>query len=43
MTLAGSPWSSDSNIFAYSSIIGIKDNAEGIIPPDDWANIYRVQ
>ncbi|HEY4032433.1 MAG TPA: peptide ABC transporter substrate-binding protein [Ktedonobacteraceae bacterium] len=26
-----------------TSIVGIKDNAEGIIPPDDWANIYRVQ
>ena len=26
-----------------ASIVGIKDNAEGIIPPNDWANIYRVQ
>jgi len=26
-----------------TSIVGIKDNAEGIIPPNDWANIYRVQ
>ena len=25
------------------TIINIKDNAQGIIPPDDWANIYRVQ
>ena len=24
-----------------TSIVGIKDNAEGIIPPNDWANIYR--
>ena len=26
-----------------ASIVGIKDNAEEIIPPDDWANIYQVQ
>lgn len=26
-----------------ASIVGFTDNAEGIIPPDDWANIYRVQ
>jgi oligopeptide transport system substrate-binding protein len=26
-----------------ASVVGIKDNAEEIIPPDDWANIYRVQ
>jgi peptide/nickel transport system substrate-binding protein/oligopeptide transport system substrate-binding protein len=26
-----------------ASIIGFKDNAEGIIPPDDWANIYQMQ
>lgn len=30
-------------ILRTTSIVGIKDNAEGIIPPDDWANIYRVQ
>ena len=24
-------------------IVGITDNAQNIIPPDDWANIYRVQ
>jgi oligopeptide transport system substrate-binding protein len=24
-------------------ISGIVDNAQGIIPPDDWANIYRTQ
>ncbi len=24
-------------------IVNIKDNAQGIIPPDDWANIYRIQ
>lgn len=24
-------------------IVGIVDNGQGIIPPDDWANIYRVQ
>ena len=24
-------------------IVGIHDNAQGIIPPDDWASIYRVQ
>ncbi len=25
------------------NIVGIVDNGQGIIPPDDWANIYRVQ
>ncbi|GAC1428146.1 MAG: ABC transporter substrate-binding protein [Ktedonobacteraceae bacterium] len=25
------------------SIIGMVDNGQGIIPPDDWANIYRVE
>jgi len=25
------------------NIVGIADNAQSIIPPDDWANIYRVQ
>lgn len=25
------------------AIVNIKDNAQNIIPPDDWANIYRVQ
>ncbi|MBE3558045.1 MAG: peptide ABC transporter substrate-binding protein [Ktedonobacteraceae bacterium] len=25
------------------AIVGIVDNAQGIIPPDDWAKIYRVQ
>jgi peptide/nickel transport system substrate-binding protein/oligopeptide transport system substrate-binding protein len=25
------------------AIVNIKDNAQSIIPPDDWANIYRVQ
>jgi peptide/nickel transport system substrate-binding protein/oligopeptide transport system substrate-binding protein len=24
-------------------IVGIVDNAQGSIPPDDWATIYRVQ
>lgn len=24
-------------------IVGIVDNAQGITPPDDWSNIYRVQ
>lgn len=26
-----------------SAIIGIVDNAQGVIPADDWARIYRVQ
>jgi peptide/nickel transport system substrate-binding protein/oligopeptide transport system substrate-binding protein len=26
-----------------SSIVGIKDNADGMIPPDDWAHIYRIE
>ncbi len=26
-----------------STIVGIKDNADGIVSPDDWAQIYRVQ
>lgn len=26
-----------------TEIVGIIDNAQGSIPPDDWANIYRVQ
>ncbi len=25
------------------NVVGIVDNAQGIIPPDDWANIYIVQ
>jgi len=25
------------------NIVGITDNAQSLIPPDDWANIYRVQ
>jgi len=25
------------------SIVGIVDNGQGVTPPDDWANIYRVQ
>ena len=25
------------------AIVNIKDSAQGSIPPDDWANIYRVQ
>jgi peptide/nickel transport system substrate-binding protein/oligopeptide transport system substrate-binding protein len=25
------------------AIVGIVDNAQNIIPPNDWANIYRVQ
>jgi peptide/nickel transport system substrate-binding protein/oligopeptide transport system substrate-binding protein len=25
------------------NIVGIVDNGQGLIPPDDWANIYRVQ
>ncbi len=26
-----------------TALVGFKDNAQGIIPPDDWATIYRVQ
>ncbi len=25
------------------NIVGVVDNPQGTIPPDDWANIYRVQ
>jgi len=25
------------------NIVGIVDNAQAIIPPDDWSQIYRVQ
>jgi len=24
------------------NIVGIVDNGQGLIPPDDWAKIYRV-
>jgi len=26
-----------------SAIVGMVDNAQGIVPPDDWATIYRVE
>jgi peptide/nickel transport system substrate-binding protein/oligopeptide transport system substrate-binding protein len=26
-----------------TSIVGFRDNAQGIVPPDDWASIYRAQ
>ena len=31
------------NFLRSPNIVGIVDNAQEIIPPDDWANIYRVQ
>lgn len=31
------------NFLRSPSIVGIVDNAEDIIPPDDWSHIYRVQ
>lgn len=31
------------NFLRTPNIVGIVDNAQGAIPPDDWANIYRVQ
>ncbi|GHO84490.1 peptide ABC transporter substrate-binding protein [Dictyobacter formicarum] len=31
------------NFLRNPNIIGINDNAQNSIPPDDWANIYRVQ
>jgi peptide/nickel transport system substrate-binding protein/oligopeptide transport system substrate-binding protein len=38
------PMTQETSTFLRSSnIVGIVDNAENIIPPDDWANIYRVQ
>lgn len=38
------PMEQETAIFLRSpSIVGIVDNAQGIIPPDDWAKIYRVQ
>ncbi len=32
-----------SNFLRTTSIVGIVDNAQNLIPPDAWANIYRVQ
>ncbi|MBO0792359.1 MAG: peptide ABC transporter substrate-binding protein, partial [Ktedonobacteraceae bacterium] len=32
-----------STFLRSSSIVGFADNAQGLTPPDDWANIYRVQ
>jgi len=26
-----------------TSIVGFTDNAQSIVPPDDWASIYRAQ
>ncbi len=38
------PMEQVTNTFLRSPlIVGMVDNAQGIIPPDDWANIYRVQ
>ncbi len=38
------PMEQVTNIFLRSPlIVGVHDNAQGSIPPDDWANIYRVQ
>jgi len=31
------------NFLRSPSIVGITNNAQSIIPPNDWANIYRVQ
>ncbi len=32
-----------SNFLRSPYIVGMVDNAQGLIPPDDWAKIYRVQ
>ena len=38
------PMEQVTNTFLRSpTIIGMVDNAQSIIPPDDWANIYRVE
>ena len=29
-----------SNLLRKTTVIGIVDNAQGIIPPNDWANVY---
>jgi len=31
------------NFLRSPNIVGMVDNAQGLIPPDDWASIYRVQ
>ena len=31
------------NFLRSPYLVGFVDNGQGIIPPDDWANIYRVQ
>jgi peptide/nickel transport system substrate-binding protein/oligopeptide transport system substrate-binding protein len=31
------------NFLRDTAIVGITDNAQGTIPPDDWSSIYRVQ
>lgn len=31
------------NFLRSPNIIGMTDNAQGIIPPDNWAKVYRVQ
>ena len=38
------PMEQVTNTFLRSpAIVGMADNGQGIIPPDDWANIYRVE
>ena len=38
------PMEQMNSVFLRStSIVGFTDNAQGTIPPDDWASIYRVQ
>ncbi len=38
------PMEQVTNTFLRSpSIVGMVDNGQGIVPPDDWANIYRVE
>ncbi len=32
-----------SNFLRSPYIVGMVDNAQGLVPPDDWAKIYRVQ
>ena len=42
--VAWMPMEQVTNTFLRSpAIVGMVDNGQGIIPPDDWANIYRVQ
>jgi oligopeptide transport system substrate-binding protein len=31
------------NFLRSPNIVGMVDNAQGLVPPDDWASIYRVQ